>query len=172
MKFILKNGTEKKLKEQLYLGLFFAFIIWVLMAFLFIGDNNSRTLIIYFIGSLIIIPILYKKHIKPYFDNLRLNTNNAFLEIEDNKVFYNHFDNLKTFDNELIEFQISDIVNIKKAFRKDDSVNKITLTVNNKKNNKKEKIVIEDFENMQELVRVLTRKIIQHQNSTPPNSID
>ena len=163
MKYILKKSTSRKLKEQLYLGLFFAFIIWVLMAFLFIGDNNSKTIIIYLVGSVIIIPMLYKKHVKPYFENLAENTNDAFLEITEDSVVYNHFDNLKIFDQECVQFRISDIVNLKKAYRKDESVNKVTLTVNNPDTNKKEKIVIEDFEDMAQMVQVLMDKINQHQ---------
>ena len=159
MKFKLKNTTSKKLKEQLYLGLFFAFIIWVLMAFLFVGDNNSITLFIYLAGSVVIIPLLYKKHVKPYFENLGANTKNAFLEIDNDSVIFNHFDNLKNFDREQIEFRIADIHDLKKAFRKDDSVNKVTLTVNNPGNNKKEKIVVENFENMENMVELLMERI-------------
>ena len=167
MKYSLKDTTAKKLREQLYLGLFFGFIIWVLMAFLFIGDN-SQTIIIYLIGSAIIIPYLYKKHISPFFKNLDVNTQNAYFEIKENTVIFNHFDNLKQFDQEQIELQIADIVDLKKAFRKDDSVNKLTLTV---KGRKKTKIIVENFENMEEMVEILIQKMSALQNANgQPNS--
>ena len=166
MRYRLKDTTAKKLKEQLYLGLFFAFILWVLMAFLFLGDS-PQTIVLYLIGSAIIIPLLYKKHVKPFFDNLKENTRNAFIELDDQKVIFNHFSNIKQFDQQQIEFQISDIVNLKKAFRKDDSVNKITLTV---KNPRKVKIVVEDFDNMEQMAEDLLQKIAAHGNRAADKS--
>ena len=97
-------------------------------------------------------------------ENLIANTENAFLEIDNKKVIFNHFDNLKHFDRQQIEFQIDDVLGLKKAFRKDDSVNKLTLTVKNKN---KVKIVIEDFENMEALVEILMEKMKDHKHVSP-----
>ena len=153
MKFKLKQGTDKKLREQLYLGIFLALIIWVLMAFLFYGDENPQTLLIYLAGSIVLLPFLYLRKVKPYFDGLTDNVKNAYVETVDNKIIFKHTENLKNFNQDKIEFDIADIVNVKKAFRKDDSVNKVTLTLSNKS-----KIVLEDFENMIELLEEIYTK--------------
>lgn len=162
VKFRLKHTAAKKLREQLYLGLFFAFVIWVLMAFLFASDSNPQTIIIYLVGSLFIVPYIYKKHIKPYFNDLADNVQNAFLEIDNNTVTYKHFNNVKHFDRQQIEFQIAEIVNLKKSFRKDNSVNKITLTIDN---SQKGKIVVEDFEDMEVMVKILKEKMAGYQHA-------
>ena len=156
MQYRLKKTTLKKLKEHLYLSLFFGLIIWLLMAVLFYTDNNPRSIIIYLIGSVFIIPYLYKKQIKPYLVNLAANVESAYFELKDNKIAFNHFDNVKKFGQEKIEFNLLDIVNLKKAFRKDNSVNKITLVLKDKS-----KVVVEDFEDMESMVEML---FDQHEN--------
>lgn len=156
MKFRLKSNTARKLREQLYLGLFLAFVIWVLMALLFAGDSNYQPLIIYIAGSLIIIPYLYKNHVRPYMDELARNIQSAFFEIENGTVTFSHFNNVKQFDQRQITFRISDIINLKKAYRKDESVNKITLTI---RNDKKVNVVVENFENMEEMVEILMKEM-------------
>ena len=156
MLYRLKKTTLKKLNEQLYLSLFFGLVIWLLMAVLFYSDNNPRSIIIYIIGSIFILPYLYKKQIKPYLKNLAVNVESAYFELKNDKVTFNHFDNVKKFGQEKIEFNLIDIVNLKKAYRKDNSVNKITLVLKDKS-----KVVVEDFEDMESMVEML---FDQHEN--------
>lgn len=163
MRFRLKDSTAKKLREQLYLGLFFGFIIWVLMAILFIGDS-TQTAVLYLAGSAIIIPYLYQKQIKPFFNELNANTREAFIELDDVRMIYDHFSNKKQFGQQQIEIKFADIVQLKQAFRKDSPVNKITLTV---KHPSKDKVVIEDFENMEQMVEMINRSMAAQQTQTP-----
>ena len=160
MKFNLKHDAAKKLNRHVFLAMFFAFIIWVLMAFLFLGDGNSHAIVLYLGGSMVIIPYLFKKHIRPYLQNLAANAENAYFEIDNEKVTFRHFDNVEQFDNQQIDFHIKDIAKLKKSFRKGGSINKITLTVNNKNSNSVN-IVVKDFENMQQLVDILMEKMTQ-----------
>ena len=153
MKYKLKQDTDKKLREQFYLSLFFTLIIWGLMAVLFYGDENPQTLLIYLVGSVVILPYLYLRKVKPYFENLTDNVNSAYVKIVDNMIVFKHFENLKKYNQDQIEIDIADIVNVKKAFRKDDSVNKVTLTLKDKS-----KIVLENFEKMTELLEEIYTK--------------
>ncbi len=166
MKYKLKQGTAKKLREQYYLIMLFWVVIWMLMAALFYADENRQTFLIYLAGSVLLIPFLYIRKIKPYLNNLTDNVSNAYLEFVDNKIIFNHFENLKKFGQEKIEFDIADIVNLKKAFRKDDSVNKVTLTLKNKS-----KITLEDFENMTDLLEaIFSKSEVIHGQATGSNS--
>jgi len=153
LKYRLKKGTAKKLREQFYLMVLLAVVIWILMAFLFYGDSNPITLVIYLGASVILLPFLWFKKLKPYFNELNSNVDNAYVEFVADKMIVNHFENLKKFNSQKVEFNVADVVNVKKAFRKDDSVNKITLTLRNRS-----KIVIEDFEDMTDLLEMLYTK--------------
>lgn len=153
MKYRLRQGTAKKLREQFYLSAFLGVIIWLLMAFLFYGDSNPITLFLYLGASVIFLPYIWLKKLKPYFNDLTTNVNSAYVEFAQEEMVVNHFDNLKKFNSQKIEFDIADVVHVKKAFRKDDSVNKVTVTLRNKS-----KIVIEDFEDMAVLLETLYTK--------------
>ena len=150
MKYRLKPGTTKKLREQYYLIMLFGGVIWILMATLFYTDENPQTFLIYLTASFVLIPYLIVKKVKPYFQNLNMNVENAYFEVKNDQIAFNHFDNLKKFGREKIEFKISDIVHVKKAFRKDNTVNKITLTLKNKT-----KVIIEDFDSMENLIEMI-----------------
>ena len=150
MKYRLKPGTTKKLREQYYLIMLFWGVIWILMATLFYTDENPQTFLIYLTASLVLIPYLIVKKVKPYFQNLNMNVESAYFEVKNDQIVFNHFDNLKKFAREKIEFNISDIVHVKKAFRKGNTVNKITLTLKNKT-----KVIIEDFDSMENLIEMI-----------------
>ncbi len=153
MKYRLKQGTAKKLREQYYLIILFWSVIWGLMAVLFYADENPQTFLIYLGLSIVALPYLWLKKIKPYFEALSSNVEDVYLEFKNDLIVFNHFENFKKFSQQRIEFKVTDIVHVKKAFRKDDSANKITLTLNDKT-----KLQLEDFENMDELLETIFSK--------------
>ncbi len=150
MRHKLKPGTAKKLREQYYLIMLFWAVIWFLMAALFYADENPQTFFIYLAASIALIPYLIVKKANPYFQNLSMNVDNAYIQLNDKQIVFNHFENFKKFGREKIEFDITDIVHVKKAFRKDNTVNKVTLTLKDKT-----KVVIQDFEKMEELLETI-----------------